>query len=227
MAQLTRSASATEPEQSSSSATLSRVAGGLGITHVVMMLGAFALEGVAAEHGIAPTKLLHEYGDAPLGRTLLAGYAESVSFFLLTASVIVIGWLFSRRTVGGRLAAQTFVALGVANVASTLAVGFPPGAAAVYAAHHGVDPVSLAMVNDIRNYAFVLQVAITCAMALALGVAALLERRNTRWIGWGGVVFGAVGLLATPFVHNAMSMGFLIWWVGVGVVLLRGKSPLE
>jgi hypothetical protein len=208
--------------------TLSRYAGGLALGHVVLLLGAFAVEGVAsAEHGTDPTRLARVFGDAPLGRTLLAGYAEALSFFVLTAAVIVIARLFSRRTTAGRLASQCFAAFGICYIASTLAVGFPPGAAALYAAHHGVDAGSIAMVNDIRNYSFLLQVALSAAMVLALGIAALNERLHVRWIGWGGVAVGILGIVLTPIAHNAVSMVWMIWWVGMAVVLLRQNRPQE
>jgi hypothetical protein len=205
-----------------------RIAGGLALGHIVLLLGAFALEGVAAaEHGTSPTKLVELYRGTSLTRTLGAGYLEALAFFVLTPTLVMIAWLFSRRSVGGRVASQTFVALGIAYVASTLAVGFPPGAAAIYAAHHGVDAGSIAMVNDIRNYSFVLQVALTAGMSLALGIAALMERLHTRWIGWGGIAVGSVGLVVTPFAHDAISMVWMIWWVGMAVVLLRENRPQE
>ncbi len=209
-----------------SSAPMRRAAGGLALGHVVLMLGAFALEGVAsAQHGTSPSKLVHLYGGASITRTLGAGYLEALAFFVLTPAIILVAWLFSRRTTAGRIAAQTFAAFGISYVASTLAVGFPPGAAALYAAHHGVDAGSISMMNDLRNYGFVLQVALSAGMALALGVAALLERIHTRWVGWGGVGVGVVGLAVTPVAHNAISMVWLIWWVGMAVLLLRQKSP--
>ena len=208
--------------------TIRRLAGGLALGHVVLMLAAFAFEGVAsAEHGTSPGKLADLFRGVDLTRTLAAGYAEALSLFVLVPGIAVIAYLFSRRTTAGRLAAQTFAGFGIAYVASTLAVGFPPGAAALYAAHHGVDAGSIAMVNDIRNYSFVLQVALSVAMVLALGVAALAERLHTRWVGWGGVAVGAIGLAVTPMVHNAVSMAWMIWWVGMAVVLLRQNRPQE
>jgi len=205
-----------------------RVAGGLALGHVALLLGAFALEGVAsAQHGTAPSKLVDVFAGASLTRTLGAGYVESLSFFVLVPAIVLIAYLFSRRTTTGRFAAQTFTAFGVAFVASTLAVGFPAGAAALYAAHHGIDAGSIATVNDIRNYSFMLQVALNAGMALALGVAALAERVHTRWVGWGGVVVGVGGLIAVPFAHNTVSTAWLIWWVGLAVVLLRQNSPKE
>src|SRR5205814_327035 len=97
---------------------------------------------------------------------------------------------------------------------------FAPGAAALYAAHHGVDAATIATVNDIRNYSFVLQVAMSAAMALALGIAAVADRVFTRWVGWVGIAFGILGLTFTPFVHNGMSMVWVIWWLGLGVLFL-------
>jgi hypothetical protein len=207
---------------------LRRVAGGLAIGHIVLLLGAFAVEGIAsAEHGTSPTKLVHLYGGVPLGRTLLAGYVEALSFFVLIAAVVVIAHLFSRRTTAGRLASHAFVAFGICYVASTLAVGFPPGAAALYAAHHGVDAGSIALVNDIRNYSFMLQVALSAAMALALGIAALQERLHVRWVGWGGMIVGVLGIVLVPVAHNLFSSLWMVWWVGLGIVLLRRTSPQE
>jgi hypothetical protein len=208
--------------------TIRRVAGGLALGHVVLLLGAFALEGVAAaQHGTSPTKLVDLLAGTSLSRTLGAGYLEALSFFVLMPAIVGISYLFSRRTTVGRLAARTFAAFGVTFVASTLAVGFPAGAAALYAAHHGVDAGSIATVNDIRNYSFVLQVALNAAMALALGAAALAERVHTRWVGWGGIVVGVGGLIAVPFAHNAVSSAWMIWWVGMAVLLLRQNSPRE
>jgi hypothetical protein len=36
------------------------------------------------------------------------------------------------------------------------------------------------------------------------------------------VVVGGLGLVVAPFVHNAVSMAWMIWWVGLAVLLLRG-----
>lgn len=199
-----------------------RVAGGIALAHAVLLMGAFAVEGVSVEHGASPAHIQHAYADAPLTRVLGGGYVEALSFIVLVPALVLIARLFSARTDLGQLASRVFLALGVAYVGSTLAVGFPAGAAAMYAAHHGVDAGSIAMVNDIRNYAFVLQVALTAAMALALGVAARAERAFPRWVGWGGIAFGAVGLAVTPFAQNAVSMVWLVWWVGTAVLLLRG-----
>lgn len=198
-----------------------RWAGGLALAHVFLLFAGFSQE-VAVTHSDSLAELQHSYGTANMTRVFAGGYVESMAFVVLIPALVLIARLFGRRTETGRVAAQTFLGLGVVYAAATLAVGFAPGAAAIYAAHHHVPIGAIAMVNDIRNYSYILQVAISLAMALALGVAALAERIHVRWVGWCGVVIGAVGIVATPFAHNAIGMVQLVWWVGLGVLCLRG-----
>lgn len=200
-----------------------RWAGGLGLAHIVTMLGAFALEGVAqVEHGDTAAKLLHVYRGVSVSRLELASYVEAMAFVPLLAALVILGRRLGGRTETGGIAAQTALGLGVAYVGSTFAVGFPPLTAAVYGAHHGVGAGALSTVNDLRNYGFLLQVALMMTFTLALGIAALAERRMTRWGGYGGVVLGAIGVLATPFAHNAVSMVWIVWWIGFCVLCLKG-----
>jgi hypothetical protein len=198
-----------------------RWAGGLGLAHVLVMLGGFALEGAVVEHGASPSKVLHEYAGVSVTRVELASYLEASAFLVLVPALVLLARLYAGRTEAGRAAATTFLGLGIAYVASSLAIGFPPLTTSVYAAHHGIGATTVATINDLRNYGFVLQVALSMALAVALGVAALAAGRRAVWVGWGGILVGTVGLLATPFVHNAVSMLWLVWWVGVCVVCLR------
>jgi hypothetical protein len=198
-----------------------RWAGGFGLAHIILVLAAFSFEGVAVEHGAAASRVLHLYGGVSVTRVEVGSYVEAMAFLPLVAALVVLARLISR-TETARTAGQVALGLGVAYVASTFAVGFPPLTAAVYAAHHGVDAGALATVNDVRNYAFVLQVALSMAFTLALGIAALADRSLTKWGGYAGVAIGAGGLVATPFVHNGMSMVQMIWWVGLSILCLKG-----
>jgi hypothetical protein len=200
--------------------TLWRVGGALALAHVVMLFAAISQE-VMVTHDASFAKLQDAYGGANLNRVFAAGYVESLSFLVLTAAIVVIARLFGR-TPAGSVASQTFLALGVVFVAATLAVGFAPGAAAMYGAQHGADVHTVAVVNDVRNYGYILQVAIQGAMALALGIAALADHRLTKWVGWGGVVAGSLTIIVTPFTHDAFAMVWMVWWVGLAVLLLRG-----
>jgi hypothetical protein len=203
-----------------------RWAGGFALAHVVLLFAGFSQE-VAVTHGSSLTKLQDSYGGADMTRVFAGGYVEAMSFLVLVPALVLIARLFGRHTETGKVAAQAFLAFGLIYAATTLAVGFAPGAAAIYAAHHGVSIGTIATVNDIRNFSYYLQVATSLAMALALGVAALAERIHVRWIGWAGAVLGAVGIVATPLAQNATGMAELIWWVGVGVLLLRGVPSVH
>lgn len=225
MTQLAPTTTQLDPTTGRSSRTLWRVAGGLAIAHVVLLFAGFSQE-VQVTHGTSLAKLQDTYGGANMTRVFTGGYVEAMSFLVLVPALVLLARLLGRRTEAGRVGAQTFLGLGVAYVAATLAVGFAPGAAAIYAAHHDMPVGTIAMVNDIRNYSFVLQVAMTCAMMLALGVAALTDRVFVKWVGWCGVVLGALGIVATPLVTNAVSMVWIVWILGVGVLALRG-GPSE
>jgi hypothetical protein len=200
-----------------------RWAGAFGLAHIVLMLGALTLEKTGGvTHDTSPAKTVKTFTGVSISSLELSTYLEAMAFLPLVAALVLLVRLLGRRTETGRLAGQTALMLGVAYAASTFAVGFPPLTAAAYAAHHGVDAGALTTVNDIRNYAFVLQVALSVAFALALGVAALAERSHRIWLGYGGVALGVIGLVACPFVHNGVSFAWMLWWVGVCVLALRG-----
>ena len=225
MTQLTTTPAHAGPDAARPTRTLWRIAGGLTIAHVVLLFAGFSQE-VAVTHGTSLTELQDKYGSADMTRVFAGGYVEAMSFLVLVPALVLLARLFGRRTEVGRTAAQSFLAIGIAYAGATLAVGFAPGAAAIYAAHHHVPIGTIAMVNDIRNYAFFLGVAMSCAMMLALGIAALVEKTLVKWVGWCGAVVGAVGILATPFAQNAFSMVWIVWLVGLGVLALRG-GPSE
>jgi hypothetical protein len=201
------------------------VAGGLTVAHVVLLFAGFSQE-VSVTHGDSLATLQHKYGSADMTKVFTGGYIEATSFLVLVPALVLLARLIGRRTEAGRAAAQSFLAIGIGYAAASLAVGFAPGAAAIYAAHHHVPIGTIAMVNDIRNYSFFLGVAMSCAMMLALGIAALTERVFVKWVGWCGVVLGAIGIVGTPFAPNAFSMVWVVWFVGIGVLALRG-GPAE
>lgn len=204
--------------------TLARVAGACGLAQVVVMFAAITQE-VMVEHSTPLATVQHDFTTADITRVFGAGYVEASSFLLLAPAIVIIARLFGRSGESTRAAAQTFLALGVAWIAATLAIGFAPGAAAIYGAQHGADIHSVAMVNDLRNYSYYLQVTIQGGMAVALGVAAILGRAWSRSVGWAGVVIGAVIIAATPFAHNGLGMLWLVWWVYLCVLLVKGRVP--
>ena len=203
--------------------TLWRVAGGLALAHVVMLFAGISQE-VMVTHDTSLASLQDKYGGANLTRVFTGGYIEATSLVVLAAAIVVVARIFRRGPEGAHLAADTFLALGVTFVAATLAVGFAPGAAALYGAQHGADIHTVAVVNDVRNYSYQLQVMIQGGMAIALGVAAVLGGQMRRWTGWGGIVIGVATVVGTPFANNGLAMFWYIWWVGLAVLMLKGPK---
>lgn len=197
-----------------------RIAGGLGLAHVALMFAGLIIEGAATE--TSWSTVADHYRAGSFDRVYYGTYLEAMSFTLLAAALVLLSRLVGRTEVG-RVAGRTALGLGVAYVAASVTIGFSPFTAAVYGAQHGADAGAVAMVDDLRNYGFVLQVGLSMALMVALGAAALAEGVLAKWAGWGGVVAGLVGLVATPFAHDATSMLFVVWWAGVCVLCLRGR----
>ncbi len=203
--------------------TLWRVGGGLALAHVVMLFAAITQE-VMVSHGTSLTSLQDKYGGANLTRVFTAGYVEATSFVVLAAAIVVVARVFRRGSEGAQVGADIFLALGVTFVAATLAVGFAPGAAAMYGAQHGADMHTVAVVNDVRNFGYQLQVMIQGGMAIALGVAAVLGGQLRRWVGWAGIAIGVATVVGTPFANNGLGLLWYIWWVGLAVLMLKGPK---
>jgi hypothetical protein len=101
----------------------------------------------------------------------------------------------------------------------------------LYGVQHGASVETALVVNNIRLFACYLSLLFLVAKALSLGLAAVLERRNARWVGIGGIATGAVLLLGVATVrwgfHDLASLVWMVWFVGIGVLLLRSASATD
>ncbi len=205
------------------SPALWRAAGGLALAHVVLLFAGFSQERTPGELG--STAAVHAtYGTGNLARILTGGFVETCSFLLLLPALVFVARAYGSRTEGSRWATQTSLAGGVGYVAVTLATGMPAGAAALYGVQHGASLDTALMVNNVRLFAFYTSLLLLGVQALGLGVAALVERQDARWVGIGGVLTGVLLVVGLPFFHNLASMVWMVWWVGVAVVLIRKAS---
>jgi hypothetical protein len=191
------------------------------------MLGGFSQEKSAMLTDSADV-VKRPYVGANVGRVLAGGYVESLAFVVLLPVLVFLARAIGHRTEAGRWATQTALAAGVCYVAITLAAGMPAGAAALYGAHHGVaDAATLALVGNVRNFAFYLSILALGAHALGTGIAAVTDGTMKRWVGFGGVgilLFAGVAAQGLTDGANYATMLWMIWWIGLGIALLRRGS---
>ena len=130
----------------------------------------------------------------------------------------------------GRFASQCGLACGLGYVFVTFAVGFPAGAASLYGAHHGLDLEAAFAINNIRIFGYFLSLMLLGGSALGISAAALSGSRS-RWLGVLGAVVGVFLLIAPVLarwnLHDLPSLAWMVWWVGLGVILLRGPRAAE
>jgi hypothetical protein len=206
-----------------------RLAGGLAIAHIVLMLAGFSQEKSAMLTDSADV-VKRTYLGASVTRVLAGGYVESLAFVVLLPVLVFLARAIGQRTEAGRWATQTALAAGVCYVAITLATGLPAGAAALYGAHHGVaDAATIAMVGNVRNFAFYLSILALGGHAMGTGIAAVTDGTMKRWVGFGGIGVGTLlfaGVAAQGFTDGAnyATLLWMVWWVGLGIALIRRGS---
>ncbi len=210
--------------------TLWRVAGGFALAHVVMLFIGLSQQSPASlSDGAEGTR--EAYGDASLTMLYAGGFIELLGFLCLLPAIVFLARALGRRTEAGRWAAQTGLVAGVGYVVSTFATGVPAGAAAAYAVQHGLDADTAFAINNVRNFAYFLSLMLLGAQTLCIAASAFSDRIGTRWLGWGGLVTGVVLLAAPPLAslgqQDWTTLLWLVWWIGVGVFLLRHEADHE
>jgi hypothetical protein len=205
------------------SRTAWRTAGVLALGHVVLMLLAITQQ-QSARLGEDPAAA---YAGADLARVFAGGYLEALAFLLLLPVVAFLGREVGRATDVGRWAASTGFAAGVAYIASTLAVGLPAGAAAIYGAEHGADLVAVSLVNDVRNFAFFLSMMLLAVQVAGVAIAVLTDRRLPGWLGWSGLGIAVVLVGTVPFAGTGAvdyaSLVWILWFIALATAMLRHR----
>jgi hypothetical protein len=167
------------------------------------------------------------YADVDLTRAFAGGYLEALAFLLLLPVVAFLGRELGRGTDVGRWAASTGYAAGIAYIATTLAVGLPAGAAAIYGAEHGADLVTVSVVNDVRNFAFFLSTMLLAVQVAGVGVTILTGRQLPAWLGWSGIgtavaLVGTVPFAVTGAVDFA-TLVWILWFIALATAMLRHR----
>lgn len=216
------------PPGTTYSRPLFRIAGVLALAHVVLMLVGVIVSGTPTIHE-GQEGIEHSYVEGSLARIFTGGYVETIAFVLLVPALVFLGGAFGRRTEAGAWASQSAAAAGLGYVSVVIAGGFAAGAAAAWGAADGLDLQTTLAINNIRNFAYFLGLALLGAHAVGLGIAALSDGRMTRWVGWGGIGTGIALIAAVPAasigIQDYATLVWIVWWVGLGVLMLRVQGP--
>jgi len=206
-----------------------QIAGGLAIVHVVLIfLGIYLQQGPLFADGVQGIE--DDYVGGNLSRTFTGGILESYAFLMLLAVFTFLAGALGRTTEAGRWAARTGLACGLAYVAVTFAVGFPAGGVSMYGAQHGLDLETAFGFNNLRIFAYFLSLMLLGAATACFAAAALADRVHTTWFGLFGLITGGLLMVSTPLAAIGQqdwgTLVWAVWFVGVGVLMLRHREPV-
>lgn len=171
----------------------------------------------------------HSLSGRGLAPALTSLFVSMLGLLALSVALAFLAHALGHRSAGSVLAAKVAWVGGLGYV-FVVTVAFSAGAAAAWAQDQGVDLATVLIVNNVRNFAYFAAIPFMSLTALGFGTAAILDAVLTRWIGWAGVGVGVLFLLAVPAAAVGISYAqpvWLLWWIGVGVVLLRSPSATE
>jgi hypothetical protein len=199
-----------------------RIAGGLCLAHVVLLLAGYSQMRVPVFD--APSAdVVSTYTGVPTVRMYAGGYVGIVAWLVLLAAVTLLARLLRGGTdATGWLAGLVAVAGGLATAVT--ATAFVSTGAAYYAARHGYAPDLVAGLTSASKFADFVAMSALGLCALAIGGAALAGRALPRWLGVVSVLVGAAGIAAGAH-QGLLDLGNLLWLaylVVLAVVLLRG-----
>ena len=205
-----------------------RLAGALAIAHVVLLFAGVAMEKTPVL-GDKPSAVADALVRSDMTKTFAGGYVEFLAFLVFLAGALLLAQLVRGEGDTARWLASIVSGSAVAYVAITVAVGFAAGAAATYDGHHGAPLATVTAVNDVRNFAFFLSVGVLGAFTVAAAAAAQVTGVLPRAIAYTGYVVGAVCIVSVIGARNGAvdiaTMLWMLWFVGLGVVAVRGPRP--
>ncbi|HET7349768.1 MAG TPA: hypothetical protein VFJ28_02400 [Marmoricola sp.] len=204
-----------------------RIAGALGLAHVVLIPVGIALQrSPLFADGVGGIRESYVAGD--FTRSVSGWMLEAFGFLLLVPALVFLARALGRRSESGRWAAQTGLMCGLGYVAVTFAVGFPAGAAAMYGAQHGLDLDTAFAINNLRIFSYFLSLMLLAGGTLGIAVSALADGEHRRWIGGFGIVTGVGLLVSTPLslveLQDLGTLVWMVWFVGVCVLMLRHRE---
>jgi hypothetical protein len=201
-----------------------RLAGGLCLAHVILLLAGYSQMRVPV-FDAAPADVVKTYADVATVRMYTGGYVGILAWLVLLAAVTLIARLLRTGTdgqAGGWLAG--LVATAGTTATTVTAIAFVTTGAAFTAAKHGYAADLVAGLTTVSKFADFVAMSALGVCAVAIGAAALVGRALPRWIAVGSVLIGVVGIAAGAH-QGLLDIGNLLWLaylVVLSVVMLCG-----
>lgn len=199
--------------------------GALAIGSIALQFAALAVEKMTPELGSPSSDVVKDLMHGSLVARFGGGYVEYLSILVMLVAGLLLARLLRGTTETSHWLASIISATAILGASS---VGFAAGAAAIYDGHHGASVQTVAMMNDLRNFSYILSLAVLGVFTLCVGIAAVTTRALPRWIGWAGVAVGIVCLASPPGarndLHNLANLLQMVWWVALGVVALSRRT---
>jgi hypothetical protein len=199
-----------------------RVAGGLCLAHVILLLAGYSQMRVPV-FGASPADIVTAYAGVAPARMYLGGYVGILAWLVLLAGVTLLARLLRGATDANGWLTGLVATAGATAVAVT-AVAFVSTGAAFDATTHGYAPDIVAGLTMVSKFADLVAMSALGVCAVGVGGAALASRALPRWIAVVSLVVGAFGIAAGAH-ESLLDVGNLLWLaylVVVSVVLLRG-----
>ncbi|HUR22635.1 MAG TPA: hypothetical protein VMZ73_02065 [Acidimicrobiales bacterium] len=158
-------------------------------------------------------------------RSFVGGYLGLLAFLDFLVAAMLLASLLRRDGEASTWLSSCVAASAITYVAVTLATGFAAGAAALYDGHHGAPLAAVTVVNDIRNFGFVLCGAVVGVFALSVAAAARISGDLPRWVSLSGFVVGLASVATVPGARSGLvvvsTMLSFLWLAALGVAAIR------
>jgi hypothetical protein len=217
-----------------------RVLQACGFVVVLCVLGAGFVSPDPPSHGAADDAVLAFY-QQHAGGVLLGAYLWAVAMLALVLFGVLLGRACERAVANGAdgeratgpvsmLPAQAAVLFSVV-AACIFTVSNAAGSVAAVSALRAAPASTVRALDEVSHMVSHFGILPLGSFLLSAGVGLVRARRGARWIGWLGVVAGAVLMLSSCWIavrvqwlHNAQVIGllmFLVWCGAASVSLLR------
>lgn len=206
-----------------------RLAGALGLAHVVVVIAGFATQApVGATLTSTREELADYYVEGSAGRIFAGGYVEVLGYLLFLPFVVALVHYLRSREPGGGVAASTASLAGVAFIAMILAPAMSAGAAALWVGQHGGSIDTVVALNALRSLSYAVSLLVFALFLAAVAVSALAGRSLPRGLSVSALVLAATLVVgAAGFAEGWADLPgllTLVWVLAASIWALRARQ---